>query len=226
MLIKYLGHSAFEIITKGHTLLLDPFIKHNPKAAHIDIQSLKPDYIMLTHGHEDHVKDAEQIAKKSNAKIISNYEIVTWYRAKGIHGHDMNLGGSWTYGFGKVKYVQAVHSSMLPDGSYGGNAGGFVISNDEGTIYIAGDTALHLDMKLIPMTCGKIDLAILPIGSNYTMDYKDAIIAASFVECKNIIGCHYDTFDYIVINKEQAQNAFTDAGKKLYLPEIGEIIEL
>ncbi len=162
MEIFYLGHGCMQVSTLGKSLLIDPFITPNPLAADIDINQLKPDYILLTHGHEDHVADAETIAKNSSAKIISNFEIVTWYGNKGIEGHPMNHGGQWQFDFGTLKMVNAVHSSMLPDGTYGGNPAGFIVTNDEGTIYIAGDTALHQDMKLIPEFYN-LDLAIFKI---------------------------------------------------------------
>lgn len=214
-----------QVSTLGKSLLIDPFITPNPLAADIDINQLKPDYILLTHGHEDHVADAETIAKNSGAKIISNFEIVTWYGQKGIEGHPMNHGGQWQFDFGTLKMVNAVHSSMLPDGTYGGNPAGFIISNDEGTIYIAGDTALHQDMKLIPEFYN-LDLAILPIGDNFTMGIEDAIIAADFVECDKILGYHFDTFGYIEINHDEAKRKFFDKDKDLMLLNIGASIEL
>ena len=150
----------------------------------------------------------------------------SWNGAKGVEGHPMNHGGKWVFDFGTVKYVNAIHSSVLPDGTYGGNPGGFVIWNDEVCFYHAGDTALTLDMKLIPDTCPKLDFAILPIGDNFTMDYRDAAIAAEFIQCDTIVGCHYDTFGYIEIDHEAAKKAFQDKGKTLLLPSIGETIDL
>ena len=138
----------------------------------------------------------------------------------------MNLGGKWKFDFGTVKYVQAVHSSMLPDGSYGGPSGGFVVWNEEFSFYFAGDTALTLDMQLIPKTCPKLDFAILPIGDNFTMGYEDAVIAAQFIECDKIIGCHFDTFGYIKINHQDAITEFKNAGKELILLEIGKSIDI
>ncbi len=227
MNVRFLGQSCFLIETMGKKLLFDPFISGNAKASHININKLEVDYILLTHGHEDHVLDAEIIAKRTGAKIISNFEIVNWYGAKGIEGHPMNLGGSWEFDFGKVKFVNAVHSSVLPDGSYGGNPGGFVISNKEGTFYHAGDTALTMDMKLIPMTCPTLDFAILPIGDNFTMSYKDAIIASEFLDCNVIIACHYDTFGYIEIaDKLEVRKAFVEAGKAIHFIEIGDSINI
>lgn len=225
--ITYLGQSSFLIEMNGKTLLFDPMISPNPLAQNIDIDSLKPDYILLSHGHEDHVADAERIALAANSTIVSNFEIYAWYSKKGIASHPMNLGGKWNFDFGTVKYVHGVHSSMLPDGSYGGASGGFVIWDDKGTsFYFAGDTALTLDMKLIPMTCPKLNFAILPIGDNFTMGYDDAVIASEFIECNTIIGCHFDTFGFIKIDHEAAKNAFAKAGKTLIIPEIGQKINI
>ena len=167
----------------------------------------------------------EAIAKRTNAVIVSNYEIATYYGNKGFQNHPMNHGGSWDFEFGKVKYVNAIHSSSFPDGTYGGNPGGFVIEGEHKNIYIAGDTALTMDMKLIPLRT-KLDLAILPIGSNFTMDIEDAITAAEFVECDKVLGVHYDTFGYIEINHEEAIKKFFNSGKDLMLLKIGDFIEL
>ncbi len=226
MQITFYGQSCFGITINGKHLIFDPFITPNELAKDIKLEDIPADYILLSHGHRDHVADAEAIAKRTGAKIISNYEIVSWYGAKGIEGHPMNLGGSWQFDFGKVKYVNAVHSSVLPDGTPGGNPGGFVIESTEGTFYFAGDTALTWDMKLIPMTCKALDFAILPIGDNFTMGYQDAVIASDFIACNNIIGCHYDTFGYIKIDQESAQKAFSDQGKELILLKIGESISI
>lgn len=128
--------------------------------------------------------------------------------------------------WGTVKSVVAIHSSEFPDGTYGGNPGGFVISNTEGTFYVAGDTALTMDMQLIPKICPSLDFAILPIGDNFTMGIDDAVEAAKMVQCTTIIGCHYDTFGYIEIDHQYARKAFADAGIRLLLPTIGETITL
>lgn len=221
MELTYLGHGCIQIQVQQQTLLIDPFITPNPLAKNVDISSLQPDYILVTHGHEDHVADVETIAKSSGAKVISNFEIVSWYGAKGIDGHPMNHGGSWQFEFGTVKMVNAVHSSMLPDGSYGGNPAGFVIKTDEGTVYVAGDTALHMDMKLIPEFF-KLDLAILPIGDNFTMGVDEAIVASEFLKADRVMGMHYDTFPYIEIDKENAKQKFQNSGRELLLLEIGE----
>lgn len=225
MKITFYGHAALGIKVGGIHIVVDPFISANPLAAKIDINALKADYILLTHAHGDHILDVEAIAKRTNAVIVSNAEIAGYYEAKGFQVHPMNHGGSWDFDFGKVKYVNSIHSSSFPDGSNGGNPGGFVIEGEHKNIYIAGDTALTMDMKLIPMRT-KLDLAILPIGNNFTMDVEDAILASNFVACDKVLGYHYDTFGYIEINHKEAIQQFFDKGKDLMLLKIGESIEL
>lgn len=225
MKITYYGHASLGIKVGGKHVLVDPFITANPLAAHIDIESIKADYILLTHAHGDHVLDVETIAKRTGAVIVSNAEIAGYYANKGFTSHPMNHGGSWNFDFGKVKYVNAIHSSSFPDGTYGGNPGGFVIEGEHKNIYIAGDTALTMDMKLIPMRT-KLDLAILPIGDNFTMDVEDAIIASDFLDCDKILGYHYDTFGYIKIEHKESIQKFFNKGKDLMLLEIGDSIEL
>jgi L-ascorbate metabolism protein UlaG (beta-lactamase superfamily) len=225
MKITFYGHASLAIEVGGKTILVDPFISANPKASHIDINSLAADYILLTHAHQDHILDVEVIANRTNAIIVSSYEVATHFGNKGLQYHPMNHGGSWKFDFGKVKLVNAIHSSSFPDGSYGGNPCGFVIESESKNIYIAGDTALTMDMKLIPMRT-KLDLAILPIGDNFTMDIDDAILASDFVECDKILGVHFDTFGFIEINHDMAIKKFFDAGKDLMLLKIGESIYL
>ena len=225
MKITFYGHAALGIQIKDIYILVDPFITGNDKASAIDIDTLKADYILVTHAHQDHILDVEDIAKRTGAIIISNFEIVTHFQNKDLEGHPMNHGGSWDFEFGNLKYVNAIHTSSFPDGSYGGQPGGFIIEGEHKTIYIAGDTALTMDMKLIPMQT-KLDLAILPIGDNFTMGIDDAILASDFLECDKILGYHFDTFGYIEINHEEAKRKFFDKGKDLMLLEIGERIEL
>jgi L-ascorbate metabolism protein UlaG (beta-lactamase superfamily) len=225
MKITFYGHASLGIEIGGKNIIVDPYISPNPKAAHIDVSALKADYILLTHAHGDHIADVETIAKNTNATIVSNAEITGYFDKKGFTTHPMNHGGSWSFYFGKVKFVQAIHSSSFPDGSYGGNPGGFVIEGEHKNIYIAGDTALTFDMQLIPLRTN-LDLAILPIGNNFTMDVEDAIIASDFVECEKVLGYHFDTFGYIEIDHQDAVKKFFDAGKDLMLLEIGESIEL
>ena len=222
MKLTFYGHACFSVEIGGKSILFDPFITPNEKASSIDISTINPDYILITHGHEDHVADAIAIAKQSGAKVVSNYEIVTWFGSNGVeNGHPMNHGGSWSFDFGRVKYVTAIHSSVMPDGTYGGNPGGFIIESDEGSFYYAGDTALTYDMKLIPEST-KLDFAVLPIGDNFTMGIDDAIKAADFIQCNKIVGVHYDTFGFIEIDHEAANNKFSNGGKELILLEIGE----
>ena len=225
MKITFYGHASIGIEVSGKHIIIDPFISANEKASHIDINALKADYILLTHAHQDHIIDVEAIAKNNNSVIVSNWEIATYYGNKGFQSHPMNHGGSWQFDFGRVKYVSAIHSSSFPDGTYGGNPGGFVIEGEHKNIYISGDTALTMDMKLIPMRTN-LDLAVFPIGNNFTMDVEDAILAAEFVDCDKVLGCHYDTFGFIVINCDEAKKKFFDAGKDLMLLEIGQSIEL
>lgn len=225
MKITFYGHASLGIEVNGKFILVDPYISANPKAAIININELKADYILLTHAHQDHVLDVEYIAGRTDATIVSNYEIASHFGNKGLKYHPMNHGGSWNFDFGKLKYVSAIHSSSFADGSYGGNPGGFVIEGEHKNIYISGDTALTMDMKLIPMRT-KLDLAIFPIGNNFTMDVEDAILASDFVECDKILGVHYDTFGYIEINHEDAIRKFFDKGKDLMLLTIGESIQL
>lgn len=222
MEITYFGHSCFLIQVNDHKVLFDPFITPNSLAQNIDINNIKTDFILLTHGHEDHVADMETIYKNTRATLVSGYEVINWFQAKGIeNAHPMNHGGSWQFDFGRVKMVNAVHSSSMPDGSYGGNPAGYVIETSEKTFYYAGDTALHQDMRQIGDEFN-IDFAILPIGSNFTMDIKDAVKAAEYVNTNKIIGMHYDTFPYIEIDHEQAKKVASNAGKELFLMEIGE----
>lgn len=222
MIITYYGHSCFGFQMGNINLIVDPFVSPNPLAEKIDLSSIKADYILITHGHQDHVYDVEQIAQNTKAKIISNYEIVEYFKAKGIEGYGLNLGGKRTFDFGHLKYVNAIHSSVLPDGTYGGNPGGFVIWNDDIKFYIAGDTALTLDMQLIPMTCPALDFAILPIGDNFTMGVADAIVASDFIQCDRIIAAHYNTFPDISIDEKQAKESFKREDKQLVIMGIGE----
>ena len=226
MKITYLGHASFSIEARGKTILVDPFITANELAKDIDIEKLEADYILITHAHEDHILDVEALAKRTGAKLISNYEIITYFGKLGLEGHPMNIGGSWNFDFGTIHMVNALHSSSFPDGSYAGNPCGFVLETKHHKVYIAGDTALTLDMKLIPKMIGHIDLAILPIGDNFTMGVKSALKASDYIACKRIIGCHYDTFGYIKIDQIDAINLFAKERKELNLLPIGDFLKL
>ena len=227
MKIKYLGHNGFVIEFSGKLLVIDPFITGNPVSSGlIDPTQIKADYILLTHAHGDHVSDAELIAKTNDALVISNFEIASHYAELGYKTHGMNHGGKYNFDFGTVKMVNAIHTSTFPDYSHGGNPAGFVIWNDTECIYIAGDTALTMDMKLIPMTCPKLDIAILPIGDNFTMGYEDAAVASDFVECGNILASHFDTFPVINIDTEEAVRHFEELGKTLHVLNVNEELEI
>lgn len=225
MKITYLGHAALSIEVAGKQIIVDPFISPNPLAKDIDVEALEADYILITHAHQDHIVDVDSIAKRTGAKIISNFEIVTHYGNLGFEGHPMNHGGSWKFEFGRITYTNAIHTSSFPDGSYGGQPGGFVLETEEGNLYIAGDTALTYDMKLLPMQC-KLDFAVLPIGDNFTMGVESAVIASDFIKCDRIMGYHYDTFGYIEIDHTAAREAFAKAGKELFLVPIGDSVEV
>jgi L-ascorbate metabolism protein UlaG (beta-lactamase superfamily) len=225
MNITYYGHSCFGVEINGKHLLFDPFISPNELARDIDVNTVKADYILISHGHEDHIADAESIAKRTGAKVVCSWEINVWLGKLGVENiRPMNIGGKVNLEFGSVKCVVAQHSSSMPDGSYGGNPMGFVIESSEGNFYYAGDTALTYDMKLIG-DYRTIDFAFLPIGNNFTMGVDNAIIASDFIKCNQIIGMHYDTFGFIMIDQEEAVNKFMMAGKKLILLEIGSTIK-
>jgi L-ascorbate metabolism protein UlaG (beta-lactamase superfamily) len=226
MQITYYGHSCFSIDVSNRILLFDPFITGNPLAKAIDIKKIKADYILISHGHGDHMEDAIELARQTNATVIAAYEITNWVMNHGVtKTHPMNIGGHWIFDFGKVKCVNAVHSSSLPDGTYGGNPLGFLIEAPAGNFYYAGDTALHYDMKLIG-DYKKIDFAFLPLGSNYTMGVDNAVIASDFIKCDHIIGMHYDTFEHIAIDHTEAKKKFEHAGKELTLMKIGETLNI
>ena len=226
MKFTYYGHSSFLVEMGGSNIVFDPFISPNGMAKDIDINSIPADYVLVSHGHEDHIADVKPIASRTGATVVSNFEVHGYFSKEGLKTHPINHGGKWKFDFGTVKYVNAIHTSSFPDGSYAGAPGGFVVWNEAACFYFAGDTALTMDMKLIPMTCPKLDVAILPIGDNFTMGYEDAAIAAEFVECDKVLGCHYDTFGYIEIDHEAAKKAFSEKGKELILLSVGETFEL
>jgi L-ascorbate metabolism protein UlaG (beta-lactamase superfamily) len=220
--VTYYGHSCFAAQVAGKTLLFDPFITGNELAKGIDVKTIPADYILISHGHGDHIGDAADIAKRTGATIVSNYEITVWLGNQGLtKTHPLNHGGGYRFDFGRVKLTNAIHSSSLPDGTYGGNPGGFVIESDEGNFYYCGDTALTMDMKLIGEST-RLNFAALCIGDNFTMGVEDAIKAADFVHCSEILGLHYNTFPPIKIDSAAAVARFKAAHKNLQLLLPGE----
>ena len=222
MKVIYYGHACFSVMVGGKTLLFDPFITGNPLAKNIDVENVPADFILVSHGHGDHVGDTVEIARRTGALVIANYEVANWLNQKGAPKiHPLNHGGGCHFDFGRVKFVNAVHSSMLPDGSNGGNPGGFVVEAAEGNFYFSGDTALTLDMKLIGEST-KLKFAALCVGDNFTMGPDDAVKAAGFLHCNEILGVHFDTFPPIKIDHAAAQKKFRTAGKTLHLLQPGE----
>ncbi|HMF15558.1 MAG TPA: metal-dependent hydrolase [Gemmataceae bacterium] len=194
--IRWLGHACILLETNGLNVLIDPFLTGNPAAA-VKAEDVSADFILISHGHGDHVGDAIDIARRTGATIISNYEISEWLKGMGVAKvHGQQHGGGHAFPFGRVKLTLAFHGSMLPDGSNGGNPCGFLLYLKDGTkIYHAADTGLFGDMRLIGEE--GLDLAILPIGDNYTMGPDDAVRAVKMLEPKKVVPIHYNTWDII-----------------------------
>jgi L-ascorbate metabolism protein UlaG (beta-lactamase superfamily) len=222
MKVTYYGHACFSVQVGTKTLLFDPFIAENPLARAVDKRKVPADYILISHAHFDHLADAADIARRTGATLISNYEITVWFEKQGLGKvHPLNHGGGHNFDFGRVKFVNAIHSSSLPDGTYGGNPGGFVVESDHGSFYYSGDTALTMDMKLIGES-SRLKFAALPIGDNFTMGIDDAIKAADFVGCNQILGLHFNSFAPITIDTQAAVAKFKAAGKQLHLLQPAE----
>jgi L-ascorbate metabolism protein UlaG (beta-lactamase superfamily) len=194
--ITWLGHAAFSIKTGNYTLLVDPFLKRNPMAS-ASPDDIEADFILVTHGHGDHLGDSINIARRTGAVIISNSDLCDWLEPMGVKVHGQQLGGGFPHAFGYVKMTLALHGSRMPDGTYGGNPAGFLITLKENglKIYLAGDTGLFGDMRLIGEE--GIDLAALPIGDNYTMGPADALRAVKLIQPKTVVPIHYNTFPLI-----------------------------
>lgn len=201
MIFHYLGQSGFFVQTGEHELLIDPFLTGNGLAVDKP-EDFSPSYILLTHGHADHYGDTEAIAQRSGATVVSSFEIASYVSDKGLHAHGMNPGGSFEFPFGRVTFTPAWHSNSLPDGTYGGMPMGLTLEAEGKRIYHAGDTALFSDMQLIARK--PLDLALLPIGDNYTMGPADALEAVKLLQPKRVVPVHYNTFPVI----EQDADAF------------------
>lgn len=193
--IRYEGHACFIVSDDKASIIIDPFLTGNPSAK-LKPSDVKVSAVLVTHAHGDHLGDAVEIAKNNKAQIVSVYEVVSYCQAKGADGHPLHIGGGRDFPWGSVKLTIAHHGSTTPEGNPGGNPCGFIIKMGGKTLYHAGDTSLFLDMKLIG-EMNKIDLALLPIGGNFTMDVEDAVKAVDFLKPEKVIPMHYNTWDVI-----------------------------
>lgn len=193
--IIFHGHSTFQIDVDETSILIDPFFTENP-ATTVCADALSSDVILVSHGHGDHVADLVEIARRTGALVISNYEICEWLKSQDVTNvHAQNTGGAYQHPFGTIKQTIAHHSSVLPDGTYGGSPNGFLIKLEGGNIYFTGDTSLFLDMQLYGDEI--VDVAILPIGDNFTMGPDDAVRATQLIKPRHVIPCHYNTWELI-----------------------------
>lgn len=226
MIISYHGHAVVKIETNGKKIIIDPFIMGNG-LTDLKASDVKVDYILLTHGHGDHVGDTLQLAKNNDALVVGSAEIATYFAWQGVRTHGMNIGGAYEFDFGKVKYTQAFHSSSIEsDGNrlvYLGMPMGILLTIEGKTIYHAGDTGLFSDMKLIGER-NKIDVAFLPIGDNFTMGPEDAAVAAEWLGAKMVVPIHYNTFPVIKQDPYSFIKMLPEGKGKVL--EVGESIEL
>lgn len=212
--LRYHGHSCWEIEDGKHRLLVDPFLEGNPLADVTPDAFTKLDALLVSHGHGDHIGDGVAIAKRTGALVISNYEIVNYFTSKGCNGHPLHIGGGRTFPFGHVKLTIAHHGSTGPNGEALGNPAGLVITIGGKKLYHSGDTGLFLDMKLIGEMNGPLDVALLPIGDNFTMGIDDAVKATEFLGAKVSIPMHYDTFDFIKADPGEFVKKVQAAGRR------------
>jgi L-ascorbate metabolism protein UlaG (beta-lactamase superfamily) len=222
----YFSHSAFQLETEKHILLFDPFLTGNPLAT-AKATDVFPHYIFLSHAHSDHIGDAIAIAKRTGATVVGVWEIYEYMQKHGVqNAHPMNIGGVWNFPFGTIKMTSALHSSAFPDGTYGGNPVGYLLFLESKTIYFAGDTALTSDMKIIGEQCGSVDVAILPIGDNFTMGIDDAVLCAQWVNAKKVIPVHYNTFDFIKADAANFAQKLLQTNIQTIILQPGENVEL
>lgn len=197
--ITWHGHATFALDINGTKVVVDPFLAPNNPSATVTAADVAADYILQTHGHGDHIADTIPLAQRTGAQVIANFEISNWLNGKGVaNTHAQHIGGGFQHPFAHVKMTHAQHGSGLPDGSYGGNPGGFLLTVDGKRIYIAGDTALFSDMAFYG--AGGLDVAILPIGDNFTMGPDDALLALGYLKPRVVIPCHYNTWPVIAVD--------------------------
>jgi L-ascorbate metabolism protein UlaG (beta-lactamase superfamily) len=208
--VRYLGHSCFELSDGGTTVLVDPFLSDNPKAA-ASADEVQPDVILLTHGHFDHIGDTVDIAKRTNAPVVAIAEVANEIGGQGVEVFDPNLGGTVRFDWGWVKLVPAWHTAVTPSGTPHTPAGLLIHIGDR-LVYHLGDTCLFSDLQLIARRGDKVDLALVPIGGHYTMDRYDAVTAVGFIEPQQVIPCHYNTFPPIETDAEAFRSDVQNAG--------------
>ncbi|MFZ2322898.1 MAG: metal-dependent hydrolase [Ignavibacteriaceae bacterium] len=225
MKLKYFGHSAFQIKTNsGYTILIDPFLDDNPNSP-VKSKDVTADFIILTHGHGDHVGDSFKIAHKSKTLFICVNELAEWVKGKGFNAHNMHIGGSHNFDFGRIKFTIAHHGSLTPDNQYAGEASGVLITIEGKTIYHTGDTGLFYDMKLIG-EMNPVDYMLLPIGDNYTMGSIDAVKAVELTNPKVAIPMHFNTFPVIKSDPHEFKRLLSEKGFSCKVMEFGEEIEV
>ena len=220
--LTYHGHSCFELEGDGHRVIVDPFLNGNTHAK-VKPANIKVAAVLVSHGHGDHVGDAVEIAKHNKCEVVTNFEIANWLADQGVQAHGMHIGGSHVFPWGRVKLTPALHGSSLPDGSYGGNPAGLLIWMGGKCVYYAGDTGIHSDMALYGRL-NPIDLALLPIGDNYTMGIDDAVEAAVLCQAKEAVPIHFDTFPVIPADPKEFVRRLAERGVKGRVVGFGETI--